>query len=69
MPILWTEDIVRDANIDLEAARYDPEPGTRMLTSALVLFVLVLFVTCLMAGAYMQAVRYRAQQTAAEATK
>jgi hypothetical protein len=68
MPILWEDFIVRDANIDLEAARYDPEPGTRMLTSALVLFVLVLVATCLMAGAYMQAVRYRAQQTA-EATR
>jgi hypothetical protein len=56
VPILWEDFTVRDANIDREAARYEPEPGTRMLTSALVLFVLVLFATCLMAGIYMQAV-------------
>jgi hypothetical protein len=56
MPILWEDPIMRDANIDLEAGRYDPEPGTRMLTSALVLFVLVLVATCLMAGIYLQAV-------------
>ena len=60
---------MRDANIDLEASRYDPEPGTRMLTSAVVLFFLVLMVTLLMAGSYMQAVRYRAQQTVEEATR
>jgi hypothetical protein len=69
MPILWTDGVMpmRD-NLEYEAARCDDEPGTRMLTSALVLFVLVLVVTLLMAGAYIQAVRYRAQQTA-EATR
>ena len=69
--ILWTDGVMpmRDANIDLEASRYDPEPGTRMLTSAVVLFFLVLMVTLLMAGSYMQAVRYRAQQTVEEATR
>jgi hypothetical protein len=57
MSILWTDGVMpmRD-NLDLEAARCDDEPGTRMLTSALVLFVVVLCATCLMAGLYMHAV-------------
>lgn len=68
MPILWTEDIVRDANIDREAARYDPEPGTRLLTSAVALAILVLFATLMMAGAYITTIKYREQQ-AAELTR
>ena len=54
---------MRDANIDREAMRYDPEPGTRLLTSTLVLFVVVLCATCLAVGIYLQAVKVRGQQT------
>ncbi len=43
-------------NLEMEAARYQPEPGTRLLTSALALAIVVLFATLMMAGLYMQAV-------------
>ena len=55
-------------NLEFEASRYDPEPGTRMLTSAVALAILVLFATLMMAGGYITAVKYRAQQ-AAELTR
>lgn len=67
MPILWTDDGVmpmRDKNIDLEASRYDPEPGTRLLTSTLVLALVILCATLLMVGGYLTAVKVRSQQSA-----
>lgn len=54
---------MRDANIDREALRYDSEPGTRLLTSTLVLALVVLCATCLMVGIYLQAVKVRGQQS------
>lgn len=46
---------MRDRNLELEAARYQPEPGTRLLTSAVMLGFVVLCATLLMAGIYLQA--------------